>query len=801
MKQITLKQVLFSAVIFALLVALALTALFSKIPLTLRFGVAIGALSGALFLVVVILRRDPDAAARRALALGLLLVGSAGFWSTLGGRTFDFKIFQYQATLKVGAENSETWAFLAILASSMTCFFISSNLLLKTGTTKRTASQDIFDHDWTSAVQKVVSNNFEKNHYHLHTRLSDELGADTKELARLYVEPDVQATNPADYNEDNPVAAVRFPVSDYLQRFLSRKFVEKDGTNVLFVLSDAGMGKSSLFAMLALSQIGVKNWPRDVKVEFFKIGLDTHERVSTVSDKQNTILLLDSLDEDQSTGHSINERISDLLNATLPFRQVLISVRTQYLPKGEEAFGEGPGFVRVGGYRCSLIYLAPFSDKQVQMYLENFYKGSFFDRLLEPVTGKQSAKVATAQEVCNQISSLQMRPMLLQHIDRLSNEHNISRSFSEFALYKDLVYTWLEREERKEGGPKFEDLRNACIKLALMLQRTGARKISSDELTSVLGQSSGVERNLSLIDIESRSLVNKTSDGEWRFSHYSIQEFLSVLWFVELGWETKQKIQVDPGQHRKLLATDLMLTFLSNFSSDFWDDASGLSYFDFSRTALSSMQHTLEEPFSSISQLADGTIIIRSMDLEFSILRSTGDANLDPLNRCLVPIAWRKIGKHPQPYIFLSCAENVGLTGVERTFSQSTNKLEILSKALVVSLFLRREASSVSSYRTLFLEGRFDRRESDALDGYLNTLFPAKHIDEVYLLSVEILKKIGIHSYSKQAEERLGVGVSISEARRKFSLLANTVISSKEDCHWSYSFGVDLRHENFTTNL
>lgn len=567
------------------------------------------------------------------------------------------------------------------------------------------------------------------------------------------------------------------------------------------MLSDAGMGKSSLFAMLALSQIGVKNWPRDVKVEFFKIGPDTHQRVSIVSDKQNTILLLDSLDEDQSTGFSVSERISDLLNATILFRQVLISVRTQYLPTGEEAFGEGAGFVRVGGYRCSLIYLAPFSDKQVQMYLENFYKGTLFDRLLEPVTGKQRAKVANAQEVCNRISSLQIRPMLLQHIDRLSNEHNINRSFSEFALYKDLVYTWLEREERKEGGPKFEDLRDTCIKLALMLQRRGARRISSVELTSVFGQSSGVERNLSLIDIESRSLVNKTSDGEWRFSHYSIQEFLSVLWFIELRPENKQKIQVDPRQYRKLLATDLMLTFLSSFRSHFWEDASGLSYFDFSRTAFSSMQHALEDPISSIAQLADGTIIIRSMGLEFSILRSADYAKLEPLASCLVPIAWRKIGENPQPDTYLSCVESVGLTGVDRTFSQSTNKLEILSKALVVSLFLRREASSISSDLTFHLEKRFDRRESDVLDYYLSNLFFVGHTDEIYTLSVRILKELGIHSYSRLAEERLGVGESISEARRKFSLLANTVLSSKDDCHWSYSFGVELRHKKFTSSL
>lgn len=136
MKQINWKQFLLSALIFALLVALALTAFFSKIPLTLKIGVTVGALSGASILAVVILRRDPDAAARRALALGLLLVGSAGFWSTLGGRTFDFKILQYQATLTVGAENSETWVLLTILASSMACFVISSNLLLKNGTTR-----------------------------------------------------------------------------------------------------------------------------------------------------------------------------------------------------------------------------------------------------------------------------------------------------------------------------------------------------------------------------------------------------------------------------------------------------------------------------------------------------------------------------------------------------------------------------------------------------------------------------------------------------------------------------------------
>ncbi len=81
-----------------------------------------------------------------------------------------------------------------------------------------------------------------------------------EQLARLYVEPECQATNPADHDEDEPKRAVRQPIHGWVNGFLEGRFREQDGRNTVFVLSDAGMGKASLLMILTLSHLG-RFWP------------------------------------------------------------------------------------------------------------------------------------------------------------------------------------------------------------------------------------------------------------------------------------------------------------------------------------------------------------------------------------------------------------------------------------------------------------------------------------------------------------------------------------------------------------
>ena len=64
---------------------------------------------------------------------------------------------------------------------------------------------------------------------------------------------------------------VKAEVFKTIDDFLKRDTIERDGRNQMFVLADAGMGKTSLFMMLKLTQL---SWVFPFKVKVTKKNLD-----------------------------------------------------------------------------------------------------------------------------------------------------------------------------------------------------------------------------------------------------------------------------------------------------------------------------------------------------------------------------------------------------------------------------------------------------------------------------------------------------------------------------------------------
>ncbi len=90
--------------------------------------------------------------------------------------------------------------------------------------------------------------------------LSDIFG-DPISLAKYYVEPLCQHHNPADFNEEEAISSVQSPASITLKSFFDREITIRDGRSQLFVLSDAGMGKTSLLVMVKL-HFTTSFWPK-----------------------------------------------------------------------------------------------------------------------------------------------------------------------------------------------------------------------------------------------------------------------------------------------------------------------------------------------------------------------------------------------------------------------------------------------------------------------------------------------------------------------------------------------------------
>lgn len=354
-------------------------------------------------------------------------------------------------------------------------------------------------------------------------QIGDTFG-DPFRLAKCYVQPLCQQNNPA--TEDRDIDAV--VCSDAfatLETFFERCKADlvSDGRRQMFILADAGMGKTSLLIMLRLAHL-FSFWPSTRKCVLLKLDTNTAEEISKLEDHAHTILLLDSLDEDPSAIGRIRNRISEILAQTNRFYAVVITCRTQYFPVADPVTDPDPlerlGSVRVAGYRCPIVYLSPFTDRQVNEYL---YK-RFPRNLWRWLGGLDSPRYIAAQRVLEKTLTLHFRPMLLAYIDDLVGM-DIDRELSAFEAFDILVREWLEREVRRGKVESKEALYAACLAVAKRLDKLEQRAVSRDQLTEIYLEDPKVQ-NIELIDVGGRALLNMTSAGAFRFAHFALQEFV-----------------------------------------------------------------------------------------------------------------------------------------------------------------------------------------------------------------------------------------------------------------------------------
>ncbi|RWX51337.1 Formylglycine-generating enzyme, required for sulfatase activity, contains SUMF1/FGE domain, partial [Candidatus Electrothrix marina] len=387
-------------------------------------------------------------------------------------------------------------------------------------------------------------------------RLRDEF-VDPEQLRGLYIEPYFQDRNPADAHQDDLISAAQQPAFERINGFFRGNLpLEKDGRHQMFILSDAGMGKTSLLLMLKLTHL-TGFWPTRMNCALFKLGEDTLERVRDLPNKGETVLLLDALDEDPQAWKRIRERLLELLQASEDFRRVIISSRTQFFPEMESDRLGRPEIKVLAGYHCPVLYLSPFTDEQVQEFIQRklplrWYHWPCFQigRI------KKERKKATC--LLEHMQDLRMRPMLLQHIDKLLAV-DCQQDWNAYTVYEALIEQWLDREVRKfldqHGAgcsiPSRDALFHACLLVAEEMQRQGTRVIDEDALQQLIQEDANIGW-LEKFELGGRSLLNRNSDRAFRFSHYTIQEFL-LAW----GVVNEQLVGQEP-----LRATDQLVRFL-----------------------------------------------------------------------------------------------------------------------------------------------------------------------------------------------------------------------------------------------
>jgi formylglycine-generating enzyme required for sulfatase activity len=374
--------------------------------------------------------------------------------------------------------------------------------------------------DWIARIFKQLSK-ISKNRKDELEKIKDiMMGVDPLDLVKCYVDPQSQEINPAD-SGDEDFNVSRQHTFEKLNEFFASTILTNPGNNVMFILSDAGMGKTSLLAMLKLIRL-TSFWPRQYECELYKLGENTLDEIKNIAEKRETILLLDALDEDKTALGRIEQRMREILDATKNFRKVIITCRTQFFP----ALGS-PGKIEVGGYKCYAKYLSFFDNKKVEEYLrKRFFRKILFFK----ITDKR--KIYIARNIIDKMGSLRCRPMLLAHIEEfMKNQDRLTGGMEEYDVYDILIDNWLATQEIKSKIPKNELLK-ACMLLAVAMQERHVREIPDPDLQQLMASCTEI-KTVEIIDVKGRSLLNKNSQGDFRFSHYSIQEFLVAKYIKE----------------------------------------------------------------------------------------------------------------------------------------------------------------------------------------------------------------------------------------------------------------------------
>ncbi len=358
------------------------------------------------------------------------------------------------------------------------------------------------------------------------TALADVVG-DPRVLLNYYVVPNCQHHNPADHDEDERSRSyVKAPIDATLQAFLGAETLLRDGRNQLFILADAGMGKTTLLLMLKMWHL-FSFWPKGYDCLLLKLGDDSLEHIAKHENKANTVLLLDALDEDPKAHGRIDERLKELLEASRNYRQVLITCRTQFFPAiGLDPLGDA-GRVTLGGNRCPMLFLSLFDNDQVDEYLRKRFPNPWHARF----SHRTDPRRIKAHEILGSMQSLRFRPLLLAHVDELLKAKD--RLTNAYEIFQALVGVWLIREigkmeqQKLDPIPKAQELWGACRLLAVYLQMLSKRELTEAEMGELMRHLPAVA-HLEKLDFGGRSLLNRNSKREYRFSHYSIQEFLVV---------------------------------------------------------------------------------------------------------------------------------------------------------------------------------------------------------------------------------------------------------------------------------
>jgi hypothetical protein len=334
-----------------------------------------------------------------------------------------------------------------------------------------------------------------------------------------YIAPDCQSIDPSGQEDFRKVIAAKQPAFSVLDEIFTKDVEEK----FTILLADTGMGKTSL--LLNYYSRHLRKRKQRFRIALIPLGQRTaSEQIRSVSNQDETALLLDALDEDPLAIQNHRNRLDELTELTSPFRTVLITCRTQFFARDEEIPRE-TGVIRHGvtkggqnkAYSFRKLYLSPFSDRQVKRFILRAFPIWRWGR-------RRKAKAIVAR-----MPDLTVRPMLLAHVEDLIRAEKPILTSAD--LYGQMVKAWLDREKHfvsPEKLTEFPELLAADI--YMNRQERGSERIPRSEAEAL---SKEAQIDLAGWQIAGRSLLNRDGAGNLKFAHRSFMEYLFIRYFIK----------------------------------------------------------------------------------------------------------------------------------------------------------------------------------------------------------------------------------------------------------------------------
>lgn len=236
------------------------------------------------------------------------------------------------------------------------------------------------------------------------------------------------------------------------------------------------------------------------------LSINPIKKIDKISNKNNTILLLDGLDENTEAIHDNEVFLKKIIKHSSAFRAIIITCRTQFFPSQKEEPKKIKTFtVNTDGKSIQFekVYISPLNNNEIEIYLKRKFKFKYYEQ-------------KRAKMIILNCPKLMVRPMLLSYIDELmKNRHNKYEYVYE--IYQELVSQWIENEViENEILEKF-----SCI-VADYMYDNGRNYVTRFAVDSLCKENN---INIESYEASSRSLLNRTVYGELKFAHRSILEY------------------------------------------------------------------------------------------------------------------------------------------------------------------------------------------------------------------------------------------------------------------------------------